>query len=357
MDEFIESVGLRFGLAPERLQNLADSKIDYYLGSNADIERLTGYVTNGMADLASDAVISQELPHQHELVHLLVNYALGELPLGTLPFMQEGLASHLGGRWGRSPAVMHYVGQVNLKFGLVALVDILTFDDFHNTVGSPDISYPVSAVFVDFLMRLLKPDDFLKLYRSFSSPLDILRALTRNDIQSAIAEASGRPWADLQKGFDGFWPRFAAVGINTASLSLPQDSAIFNKRDSILTAIWDIGSRYLVQVGLRSMDSGVILLLKKAGEATDTAYQSRLFAEHLPGHAYAGYHYGIRCTPAEIGLYDYWQNILVASFVFGFAADSTVAEVLPSGALSFYLEQTVLGADRIQNFEIKVVEY
>jgi hypothetical protein len=31
--------------------------------------------------------------------------------------------------------------------------DILTYNDFHTTIGIPDVSYPISALFVGYLME------------------------------------------------------------------------------------------------------------------------------------------------------------------------------------------------------------
>ena len=80
------------------------------------IELLTGHDAHGMTNFQFDAIISRHLPHTHELVHMLYNFAQEDLPLFTLPVLQEGLACCLGGRWGKSPDVINYWGNVSVTF-------------------------------------------------------------------------------------------------------------------------------------------------------------------------------------------------------------------------------------------------
>ncbi|MDD4051071.1 MAG: hypothetical protein PHR28_04110, partial [candidate division Zixibacteria bacterium] len=87
LDDFVETAGKALRLSPDDFARLKRDRIDYFLCAGDDMRRLTGYDAQGMTDLQVDAVVSQTLPHEHELTHLLINYRLRQLPLYSLPLM------------------------------------------------------------------------------------------------------------------------------------------------------------------------------------------------------------------------------------------------------------------------------
>ena len=188
LDGFVVSMGEHLALSEAEMERLEKEKIDYYLCSEEEIEKLTGFSTYGMTNLQFDAIISRRLPHYHEMVHLLVNYALKELPLYTLPCLQEGVAVCFGGRWDKSLQVVFQVGHFTLAQKFFQLEDVLTYDAFHQTVGNPDFSYPLSGIFVKFLIEQFGIERFKALYRELSGTDTAVRAFSLEDVQSKISE-------------------------------------------------------------------------------------------------------------------------------------------------------------------------
>ena len=92
LESFLTRVAALLGLRDRDMQTLQKEKIYYYLCKDEDeIQRLTGFRARGMCNLAYDAVITTYNNHEHELMHLLVNYRLRRLPLYTHPMLQEGI--------------------------------------------------------------------------------------------------------------------------------------------------------------------------------------------------------------------------------------------------------------------------
>ena len=106
-------------ISPQRVELLRENKIRYYrCASAADIAKITGYQCRGMGILAEDAVISSYPCHFHELSHIMINYALQEIPLFTHPFLQEGFAVATGGRGGKTSDVLLDIASFLSKGGL-----------------------------------------------------------------------------------------------------------------------------------------------------------------------------------------------------------------------------------------------
>ena len=352
MDRFIESTCEKLGVPQERIQALAHNKIDYYLVDETAIEELTGYQTKGMYDIPSDAVISVRLPHWHELTHLLVNYALETPALYTLPFLQEGLACHFGGRWGRSPGVIKYAGYINLQFGLAAPEDILSFDDFHGKIGTPEISYPISSSFVGYLIHRIGMAEFLYLYREFSGTDSYVRSLTKEQVEREISIQAGLSWPEVSSAFDSYWHRFVRFAVFPFDSPLPVDTALVRIENTIPAKIWSVADTYLFEVDLSNAPMGGLLLFTSA-DADTGDYRSPLFGEHVPTGVYHGEHYGIKFTPSEVGVYDYYCNDLLASLIYG--CDPKIDLISNSGSIyRFAVSKVMFGTEDIAELHMSV---
>jgi hypothetical protein len=361
MDEFIESCGRQLGLSDDDLGRLEKTKIDYYLCNDDQIQALTGYNTQGMADLPSDAVVTRHLPHKHELVHLMINYALKELPLYTLPFMQEGLACCLGGRWGRSPEVLSYTGYACLKYELADLDDILTFSDFRSTIGSPDISYPISALFVKHMIEDVGIEDFKRLYLELSGNDEDVRFWPIDHVRSVIQDAWNKPWEAIDHEFDQWWPAFVITNITPLSGKPEIDTRMeMSPRGGFVTYL-DQDKTVNFFVKLKDEITKGFILLKDPDCQADREYSSRLFHQHLPDEEYGGERYGFRLSPGEIGFYDYYCDELVASYVFDFSFDHDSSGIarrnLEDNLYFLSIPRSILGIDRNYEFEEKLVTY
>ncbi|MFH1700392.1 MAG: hypothetical protein ABIE07_07365 [Candidatus Zixiibacteriota bacterium] len=354
IDKFIDSVGARLKITPARMLQLSGDKIYYYLCNEDEMLAITGFSARGMGDLALDAVITQELPHEHELVHILINFALKENSLYTVPFLQEGLACNLGGRWGRAPAVIHYAGYVNLHFGITRAEDILTYEDFYGKIGSAETSYPVSAIFVNYLMRLCKPNSFRELYRRLSGTDREVRSFSQADIISIIEAASGESWNSIMAGFNDFWPRFEFCGIRPFIYNTPADSTFINILGPIRFSVWKLNFDYLLEIDFSNSSNGCIITLYDKHNLPEGNYQSGLFNEHLPNSEYHGQRYGIKVTASEIGLYDYYCNRLIASYVMGF--DMNVANNSSNlGMTRVLMSNNLIAPNDLTDFEIEII--
>jgi hypothetical protein len=208
LDGFTVSIGRYLELSPLQMERLEEEKIDYYLCTEEEIKKLTGFYTHGMTNLQFDAIISRHLPHYHEMVHLLINYALKELPLYTLPCLQEGIAVCLGGRWRKSPGVIFQLGHFTLAQRIYRLPDVLTYEGFHEKVNNPDFSYPLSGIFVKFLIERFGIERFKSLYRNLSGTEAKVRSFSVEDVQSQVSITCEMPWAEIQSDFADYWKQF-----------------------------------------------------------------------------------------------------------------------------------------------------
>ncbi|UCD95251.1 MAG: hypothetical protein JSU69_04165, partial [Candidatus Zixiibacteriota bacterium] len=118
LDAFVDEAAERILIAPERMNLLAEQKIDYYLcSSENEVDKLSGQRSRGVYDRGSDAVITTFIPHYHQVALLMINFKLRTLPLFTQSFLRMGLATYLGGRWQRAPEVVFDFGDYILKYG------------------------------------------------------------------------------------------------------------------------------------------------------------------------------------------------------------------------------------------------
>ena len=317
LDRFVAETCARLAVAPTRMDLLRHEKLGYYICDDATVEEIVGAPTRGVALLQTDAVVTSEPCHLHELAHLLVNFALQDLPLYTLPFVQEGTAVALGGRWGRAPEVMGSLGRFTLQEGFLAVEDLFTWHGFHE--NSPDLTYAPSGVLIDFLLDRLGGERFLALYRRLSGALDDLRLLERRVVRERILTAAGCDWRQLQSDFERFMEDQTCGGIRTDVAS--EGKVLANTHGDGLTVTVSIQGPWLEWV-VESDEppvTGALLIFGSQGAAT-----SRLFAEQFPGRIHAGEQMAIVFSSAEVGLYDFRTDLLLAKYVSGFCPTHTI---------------------------------
>ncbi|NQS97809.1 MAG: hypothetical protein HQ591_05090 [candidate division Zixibacteria bacterium] len=319
LDRFIESMGERLGISRKRMELLAREKIDYILCGEAEMEEITGYPAQGMANLQFDAVVSRHLPHYHELVHLMVNFALEELPLYTLPCLQEGTAVNFGGRWGKSPEVIFQIGHFALENGFFQLEDILTYQGFHKKVGNPDFSYPLSGILVRFLVKEIGIERFKRLYLKMSGTAVEAQGFPLEEVKSAVMEASGLSWAEIEANFTEYWKRFRYSGIIPGKTESSGQFVVELHSGKMHARIFDSDDYYYVEI-MAEMDdpAGGILLNDEFCPANDN-YRSRIFREQFGNLEYEGERFGIVFSGEEAGVYDYYTNTLIAKYMSSFS--------------------------------------
>ena len=327
LDAFVDETCRRLEVPPARLTRLREAKLGYLLCDPDTVEALVGAPTVGVAQLQTDLVITSEPCHLHELAHLLMNYALGDPPLYTLPLMQEGAAVALGGRWGRAPAVMSSLGRFALDEGFVSLDALLTWDDFYAV--SADMSYAPAGLWAGWLLDELGGARFLDLYRALSGPLDAVRGLTAEEVRARVSEAAGRSWRELEDGFVAYLETLSCGGIWAV------DEARGDARGDAL-----VGARGAAPGAARGTE--LVRLSAGGGEAAlfvtgsqltweldaprgalvlnglDAVGPSRLHDEIFPGRTRGDAILALVWSPEEIGLYDFRTDLLLAKFVAGF---------------------------------------
>lgn len=355
VDNFIETTGKLLGLTDDEMNRLSKQKIDYYLCDKEEIKKITGYDAAGMTDLPSDAIISRYFPHNHELTHLLVNYASSGLPLYTQPILQEGLACHFGGRWGRASNVIKYAGNAIIDFEVVRLEELMSYSGFKHQVAMPDISYPVSSLFVGYLIEAVGMENFLHLYRQFSGDdTSDLVLRSAEDLTSGIENITGQSWSEIKANFDAYRAQFNHGGI------APIETGPTGQADYFIQAG---GGGVAISVHCQpdgnifdillpnNQSAGTILFLPL--DTLSQKYKSRLFSEQHPGTTYSGSRFGLRFSSVEASLYDYRCNDLIATFSTGFSPEETMYD--SSGHhLRFAIDRTVFG-EAFDSFAIEVM--
>ncbi len=317
LDAFVTETCAHLAVPPARMDLLRAEKLGYYLCDEATVAEIVGAPTRGVALLQTDAVVTSEPCHLHELAHLLVNFALQDLPLYTLPFLQEGAAVALGGRWGRAPEVMGLLGRFTLQEGFLDVEDLFTWDGFH--AHSADLTYAPSGLLVDFLLARLGGEGFLDLYRAGSGDLDDLRRLDRSTVTARIRDAARCEWEPLRRDFETFMADGPCGGIRTDDEG--KGEILASTRASGLAVTVSDGGRWLRWV-VEADEPPVAGALSLLGP--DAAATSRLFAEQFPGRVHTGERMAVVFSPEEVGVYDFRTDLLLAKYVAAFCPSQTL---------------------------------
>ncbi len=318
VDQYIKKIGDLLKIPPDKMKKLEENKIDYFICNKEEMILLTDYDANGISNLQFDAIISLHLPHPHELVHLLINYSLEELPLCTLPVLQEGLAVALGGRWGKSPEVVMQLSPIIISENICKLDDLLSSAGFNKIM--PDISYPVSGVFSNMLITNYGIDCYKKIYMLLSGSSDKIASLINIEIINIIEQTCDADWRTInseyfnylkQFEFNNLKPGTSGSGELISKLSGECTSIIVNETDDTYEFI--VQSDIVAPVGL--------ILINIQRQPFSATYRSNLFSEQFPNYEYSGYKYGIKFDVNEVGLYNYLTNSLEAKYVAAFSPD------------------------------------
>ena len=327
LDRFVDSVLGVFTVPKERVLELEKWKIDYFLGDSLEVRRLTGFTTEGMNYLPLDAVISRYLPHYHELVHVLVNFALRDVPLYTAPWMQEGLAVAMGGRWGKSPATLMQLGAFLMSTGMTSFDDVLTYQGFHNGSGTLDMSYALSGVLVQYLMTQVSEEQLLSLYRKVSGTDSQIQSMSLAETHEHIARACGKTWEGITRHCSEQMERFASSGLDPID-ALPADSQLFiiAGASRFKAQAWQTNAEYTFRIEGDSTPLSGAFLFEDSLPGRLGTYRSRLFERQFVGRPYNGEIVGVVFDKDEAGLYDYRTNVLLAKFAAGFSRGQMISD-------------------------------
>ena len=351
LDEFIEQIGRFFKISKKKMKRLRNEKIDYYLHDEEVIEHHTGHHIHGITNLQIDAIMTCYLPHYHELIHFLFNYSMEDLPLYTLPFIQEGLAVALGGRWNKKPEVVMQIGYTALMNDISSPDDILTYRGFYNA-GSPDVSYSLSGIFVKMLLDEYGLRRFKELYLSLSGSPLYIQSLTRNKIILLIESACRDNWPDIRKRFAEYVGRYHYSGLVPGGTG--DGKPIIEKdSDNFELKIAEKDDFYEFSIRNKVGEPNGIILLDNVNLTESGDYKSRMYIEHLPDREYHGEDYGIKFDINEAGLYNYLTNVLTAKYVEAFSPDESYLDK-KSNTVRFRLSRTII--ENLENFRINIIK-
>jgi hypothetical protein len=319
-DKFIEKTSLALGLSRADLRHLESVKIDYfYCGSDELVTELTGHKIKGMFDMPTGDIVSSFFPHFHEIVHLLTDYKLRDIPLYVQPIIREGLAVHYGGRWGKAPESMDQLGTYLLQQDIISLDSLLSMNGFQDNASS-GIAYPVAGMFAGFLLERIGQDKFLNLYRSLAADFETVYSMTIEQTQSAIlAAAGGDSWQKLSAEFNEYCQNRANLNGSAQPGAMEGGKKLISNDAIIVTADDDwIGFEFLSHSDKAPTGNLLFGFDENLSEKS-----SMLFVEQYgTSEEFEGYRYGLRVDGNEAGLYDYGSDCLVAKFISGFSKSS-----------------------------------
>lgn len=319
LDSCVGRMLLALGFAESAETRLIRGKLGYLLLDPADVERLAGAPTVGVANLQQDMVVTSHPCHAHELAHLVVNAWLQDLPLYMLPLMQEGTAVHLGGRWGRHPRILARLGRTTLNEGLLTLDDLLARDDFLRQPA--DLTYAPAGVFAGFLLDSYGAAGLRDACLAVSGEATTISSWSADQVKMRLATALGTNWDDLAAAFAAWLAAPTASGIRPGIVSATVTATDTLSAGRLRLCVVDDAAASEISVAIDATDgppAGAILFGGGGGGDGGSLPAPPLFAEHFPGRRYTGQSHALIFTPDEAKLYDYRLQMLVALHAEGF---------------------------------------
>lgn len=337
LDSCVVAMAARLAIPPDRLAAVASAKLGYLVLPAAEVEQLAGAPTVGIANLQHDVVVTSHPCHAHELAHLVVNAWLGELPLFTLPLLQEGTATHLGGRWGRHPRVLDRVGRTTLADGFVSLDDLLARDDFQ--AQSADVTYAAAAAFAGFLLDRFGAAGLRAAYLAGSGTAAEVASWRRDDVKYRLAAALGTTWPAVAADFLAYVETTAPSAVEPGLGGSPSPFTSLSESDSFRLEMRRDRDAVAFRLHVAHGEPrGAILF---GAGAADLAAND-LFTEHFPDRPYHGERCGVLFTPDEVKVYDYHLQMLVGLHAEGFWPSTTYADD-DGRALTYTVDRALLG--------------
>ena len=297
LEKFVDTMFDVLKFSEQQKREIKQKKIYYLLCQDEEeIKKVTGFATRGIYILAQDYVVTTYNTHYHELVHFLINYKLKELPLYTHPFLQEGLAVAFGGRGGLDAHTISEMGVFLIKSGFANHKDLLSKLDFQKTDAS--ISYSISGLYTDFLIKNIGIDNYLKLYRKYSGTSDkvLSEKINEEDLLSVdkwnlfIDSLSSQNPVMIKKELSVLEYEPIAKQ-NNFEVYKNEEEYFFRIKDTLL-----IGTKEKVK-----------------------NYQSKIFNEHFTNRKYKSEKYLIIANQNEISVYNLFSNNLIGKYVASFS--------------------------------------
>ena len=297
LDDFVDSCSILLKFNNADIQKLEKNKIHYYLCKDEnEIKLVTGFNTRGLYYIPYDYVISTYSFHTHELLHLLINYKLKNIPLYALPFFQEGFAVAFGGRGGQDQSVLLNMGLFLEQSGFLSYSSLLSKPEFYQ--NDITMSYPVAGLYNKFLFEYLGADEYLKLYKKYcsdESEADKIK-VSLNDLPNNSV------WQDYLKNISGVYQNIST------SFNYTDNYKLINHNSSY--SIYESGNNYLFKL----KDPLFISVHDSYIE-----YKSKIFTEYFPNRIYNSEKYLIIADSNEVSVYNLYTNSLIAIYIRSFS--------------------------------------
>jgi hypothetical protein len=294
LEEFLLRSGSILGFSKADYRVLEHNKILYYLCRDEDeIERLTGFRTRGMYNLAYDAIVSTYNAHFHELTHLLVNFKLRRTKLFEHPLLQEGLAVALGGRGGLDADVVNRLGSYLDESEMLRYTSLLRRSDFNSFDAS--LTYPAAGLYNLFLLEALGADGYLALYMRHCGAIgdESLETIAEGELPSK------EKWASFLIRYRRDTSiRLRTPGSDDRLLCRSDSTELYENRQDFVFLL-----RHSMVLGPRSVSAD---------------YRSSKFSELFPDAVYNGQRYACIADSQSVSVYDLATNTLIANYVASF---------------------------------------
>lgn len=297
LEKFVEIMFNELKFSEQQRNEIKQKKIYYFLCKDeSEIQKVTGFATRGIYILAQDYIITTYSTHYHELIHFLINFRLNDLPIYTHPFLQEGLAVAFGGRGGLDVHTIFETGVFLVKSGFANYYELLNRKDFQNTDAT--ISYPISGLYVIFLINQIGIDKFIELYKKYSTSkdLNLIDFISVNDLPSE------EKWNLFIDSLIDRNPIKVADNVDFNSFNITSKSENYETYSN--------EEEYLFRI----KDTLLLNIKKKT-----PTYKSKLFAEHFPIKKYNSEKYLIIANQKEISIYNLYSNNLIGKYVASFS--------------------------------------
>jgi hypothetical protein len=297
LENFINKMSEFLSFTDEERNQLKEKKIFYFLCKDEEeIQKVTGFATRGIFILAQDYVITTYNIHYHELLHFLINYKLRKLPLYTHPFLQEGFAVAFGGRGGLDAHTISEMGVFLIKSGFANYKELLSKLDFQKTDAS--ISYPISGLHTEFLLKNIGIDNYLKLYRKYSGSSEKVLSEKINE-KDLLSEDKWNLFIDSLSSQN-------PVVIKT-ELSVSDYKLITKQNDF---EVYEDEKEYIFKIKDTLLITTSIIVPN---------YKSKIFSQHFPNRKYNSEKYLIIANQNEISVYNLFSNNLIGKYVASFS--------------------------------------
>jgi hypothetical protein len=152
LEAAVQRIAVDLELTPGQVASLRVRPIEFlYIRDPASLSWFGGQDVDGLALVADRRIVASRLPHEHELVHVLAYIAIAPAPEHNQPWLQEGLASYLGGQLGEAPLAVLATGDRVLDEHRGLIRRLLTATGFRESVLPAASCYSASARFVQYL--------------------------------------------------------------------------------------------------------------------------------------------------------------------------------------------------------------